>query len=82
MNVSKAVAEATAGGAKKNALTMVNSLCDKEDCNGHFVSRALEGIVDGIKTATANLTAITENTTKAFTDSVYALSAKMTGGQN
>lgn len=82
MNVSKAVADATAGGAKKNALTMVNSLCDKEDCNGHFVTRALEGIVDGIKTATENLTAITENTTKAFTDSVYALSAKMTRGQN
>ena len=79
MNVSKAVVDATAGGAKKNALTMVNTLCDKEDCNGHFVTRALEGIVEGVKEASANLTAITDNTTKAFTDSVYALSSKMTG---
>ena len=60
-------------------MSLINGLCDKEDCSGKKVSKTLEQINEGIKDWTANVTTLTDITTKAFTDSIYALSSAVTG---
>ena len=79
-HVSKTVIDnAGSSSAKKSSMSLINGLCDKEDCGGKKVSKTLEQINEGIKDWTANVTTLTDITTKAFTDSIYALSSAVTG---
>lgn len=80
LNVSKGVIDvAGSASAKKTAMATVDELCGKEDCEAKKVSKTLQAINEGIKDWTEGVTSITENITKAFTDSVYALSGALTG---
>ena len=72
--LSKAIIEVAGNAsAKKTALNLATELCGKEDCEGKKVSRTLDGLNENIKKGTEKLTAIVDNITKSFTDSIYSL---------
>lgn len=79
-HVSKAVIDgAGSPAAKKSSMSLINSFCNNEDCEKRKVSKTLEQINEGVKEWTSSVTAITDNITKAFTDSIYSLSSAVTG---
>lgn len=80
LQISKAVVDVAGNAAaKKNALNLVNELSTSDTASEKKVSRVKESINSGITGWTASLTAITDNITKAFTDSVYALTESVNG---
>ena len=71
-NVADAVIKGC-GGAKKDAVAMINSFCG-DDCKGGKVSRTCEAINGDIQKYMGNLETIGKAIASGFTDSVYALS--------
>lgn len=79
--LSKAViAVAGNASAKKTALNLATELCGKEDCDSKKVSRTLDNLNEDIKAGATKLASIADIITKAYTDSVYALTEALNGG--
>lgn len=74
IKISDAIIKNTASASqKKTAIANLTSLCDTNTANGKRITRVCESINDGVKEWSDNLTNITNNITKAFTDSIYSL---------
>lgn len=71
--VSNAVITACSKGAKSAAIGKINTLCDEDTGKNKKITRTIEAISVDVKKWSANLTNLTSNLKKAFTDSVYAL---------
>lgn len=72
--VSDATIAACGKGAKSAAMGKINSLCNADTGNNKKLTRTVETISVEAKTWSANLTNLTTNIKRAFTDSVYVLS--------
>lgn len=76
--ISDATVAACGKGAKSAALNKINSLCNEDTGNNKKLTRTIESISVDAKTWSSNLTNLTTNIKKAFTDSVYVLSENAT----